>query len=110
MTIEYSENGNIGYCTIEEADDLSEFEFEYGDEMRRWAVWGNEPMNDNRWVVTGRSWKYRVPWVRDRDDIPTTEHHRRYHLTERDSLAEVEVTEAELKRGDWKHFEVSGDE
>jgi len=95
-----SESG-VGYSTVEDADNLSKFEFEDGEKFVRWHPWGNERADDDVWAVTSRSWQYTVSWIRDRDNVPTLEDHRQYTLLSRETFDEVEVSEAELKRGDW---------
>lgn len=96
-------SGNIGECTRLDADPLDEFEFGPGDRFVRWHPWGNERADEDVWSVTSTSWKFRVTWIRDRDDFPTQHDHRQYTLLSKETFESVQVTEEELLRGDWNH-------
>lgn len=102
MQSEYR-NG-VGYKTAEEADDLEEYAYDRHDRFVRWHPWGNEPDYDSDvWVVIGRSWKWTVSWIRDRDSIPTWEDHRIYTLMNR-NFEEIEVSERDLNSGEWRNL------
>lgn len=92
----------IGYSTVEDAQSLSAFDFDDGERFIRWHPWGDERADEDVWAVTSRSWQYTVSWVRDRDNVPTLEEHRRYTMLSRETFDELEVSEADLKRGDWR--------
>ncbi|WP_248911056.1 hypothetical protein [Halocatena marina] len=102
MTVEIENRRGIGACIIEDADDLEQFTFEPGEEIRRLTP---PTDSDEIWLVGSRSWAYRVSWIRGRDDPPTRADHRRYSMIEKESWEEREVSEAELLYGAWDHTE-----
>ncbi len=98
MTVELNEG--IGHSTIEEGQDLDAFEFDGDDRFVR-----ADTDDGDVWAVMSRSFKYTVSWVRERDNVPTAEEHRRYKLISRETFDEVEVSETELKRGYWERVD-----
>jgi cbb3-type cytochrome oxidase cytochrome c subunit len=94
----------------EEADDLDEFGFEDGDVFSRYHPWGDERAEEDLWSITDRSFEYTVRWIRGRDDVPTSEHHRHYTLLSYQDLEEVLVSEAALLRGLWVHVDELADD
>jgi len=96
-------SGNVGECTRLDADPLDEFKFGSEHRFVRWHPWGNERADEDVWAVTSASWKFSVTWIRDRDDFPTRHDHRQYTLLSKETFDQVQVTEEELLRGDWKH-------
>lgn len=100
VDVEYQDG--VGYTTHMVADDLRDYEFDGDTEFVRWHPWGDERAGDDVWHVKERSWKYTVSWIRDRDDPPLREDHRIYTLMNRETWDEIDVSERELQRGEWK--------
>jgi hypothetical protein len=92
----------VGVSTAEQSDDLDAFAFEPGDVLVRWFRFGNTRPDEKTWTILARTFRYRLTWVRERDDSPTREHHRQYTLWCNETLDRMIISEAELKHGDWR--------
>lgn len=99
-----SERSGIGHSTVEEGQDLDEFEFEPGAWFAR-ATPGAHPEEDDpeKWLVVAREFHYSVSWVRDRDNVPTLDHHMIYVLRSRE-LEDVRVNQWDLQV-EWREVE-----
>lgn len=92
----------VGRTVWPDAHSLDEYEFDLGDKFVRWHPWGDERADDDVYAVTNIEWQFLTTWIIDRDNPTTTEDHRVYVLTSRETFDEHRVPENELKRGEWK--------
>jgi hypothetical protein len=98
----------VEHSTVDRADDLTQFAFTPGDSFVRWVPYRDGRADDKVWVVVARTFQYEVSWERDeRYDHPTRDHHRQYTLCSRTTSERQTVSEAELHRDDWRHWNES---